>query len=160
QLALQFVDTGGVDPNFVLNALDVRPTSVVLPMTINPIGAVQADGLTIDTYTATVGGVGVPDGTLITLATPLGTLLADQSALYAGVQRVVVGNAFAFQVLRPSGIGTGSATITANEVSGLAQGSLVQTYTFAAVRRLDFNAGNSPTQAGFLPVSASAPYTA
>src|SRR5207244_3266636 len=33
QLALQFLDRGGVDPNFVINALDITPTANVASIT-------------------------------------------------------------------------------------------------------------------------------
>jgi hypothetical protein len=69
---------------------------------------------------------------------------------------------FSFIVKRPAGIGSGSGTITASEVTGLASGSLGVTYTIAATRRFDFNASDDPavTAAGFIPVRGSNTYSA
>ena len=135
QLALQFLDRGGADPNFVLNALDIRPASGTnSPATITltgPASPPPADGSGSDT----INGGGVPLNALITVSSNLGTITtADADPNYAGIQVMAdsSGN-FSFTLKRPTGTGSG-ATITANEVTGQASGSLLQAYSVAATR--------------------------
>ena len=158
QLVLTFQDQGGVDPNFTLQALDIRPQASVATITITPTASsVTADGTTVDTYTGTVGGAGLPNGSEVTLSATLGTLLtADVDATYAGVQVVVNSNTFMFTVRRPSGAGV--STLTADELTGKAFGTTTVTYTLptsgtaTGPRHLDFGTASSPVAAGYLGV--------
>ena len=56
QLYIEFVDGGGNDANFVVNAIEIRPMNSVgiLTLTGSTLSApVDADGLTVDTYSGT-----------------------------------------------------------------------------------------------------------
>jgi hypothetical protein len=96
----------------------------------------------------------------ITLGTILTPDLPVSVSPYAGVQVPVQNGAFTFQVRRPSGIGTGAGTVSVQEVSGLAHGTLSQPYQVATTRRFDFNAASNITAAGFIPVRGAEGYTA
>lgn len=163
-LNLQFRDAGGADPNFVVNALRIRPVSAN-PITLErttPAGsdALDADGTTVDTY----AGTGAPADAWITVTTTLGTIDASQdvSSTYQGVQVLAdTAGAFTFQIRRPSstgGSGNVTATITAQEVQGRNLGSMMQEYQPAqspeTVLRFDFNASATYTQEGFTGVGA------
>ena len=116
-LALTFQDMGGVDPNFTLQALDIRPTTSVLGITFNPMAStVVADGQTMDTITGMIGGVGLPANSEVTVTSSLGTLQAsdDVDPNYAGVQVKVMSNSFTFHVTRPSGAGTSTWRLTSD----------------------------------------------
>ncbi len=159
-LSLQFLDRGGSDPNFVLNALQFRPISTVqgitfaLTGTSNAGAGTGADGITVDTYTGTIAGASLA-GRSINVSTTLGTIVGvddgsgglthtDNNSLYTGAQAIVESNnTFKFTVRRPTLAGV-APTLSAAEVTGLATGSAAQTaYTVANVRQLDFLAGNS-----------------
>jgi hypothetical protein len=110
QLGLQILDLGG-NIFWVINSLDIRPLASVVPVsfTSGP-GTVGADGLTVDTVNGTTN---MPDGALLTVSSNLGTVVgSDADPNYAGVQVVVTGHNFSFNVQRPalSGIPTLSAT--------------------------------------------------
>jgi len=164
QLYIQFVDLGaggeGGDRNFVVNAIEIRPTNSVGQLTLTGatlLGTVDADGLTVDTY----NGTGAPPNAIITVATTNGTVTSadvDPNTRGVQVQADVLGN-FLFTVRRPTSSTT--ATVSAGEVTGLSFGSVTQMYQVAALRRFDFNRGTlSPTATGFLAVAGSTTYTA
>src|SRR5262249_14903997 len=104
---LRFVGLSSVDPNFVLNAIDVRPAAGTFAISIARTGnngVVADDGTTVDTFTGTILGGTLADGTLISVSTTAGTITdADLSSLYEGTQVAVSGNAFTFHVQRPTG---------------------------------------------------------
>src|SRR5262249_18013291 len=137
-LDLQFSDQGG-DPYWVVNSLEIRPATTIIPVnfTAGP-GAVTADGSTKDTITGTAA---VPNGTILTITSRLGTIVTDSSSLYVGNQVVVNGGTFSFQISRPTTAGT--PTFTASALDGTAQGSAsnpaVLSYQAATTRRFDFN---------------------
>jgi hypothetical protein len=154
-LPLQFLDLGGSDPYWVVNGLDVRPASAVLPLTLTgPGGTLGADGSTVDWFSVTA-----PAGAEITLATSLGTLvgLADADPVYAGLQVIGTGGPIRFGVLRPTGAGV--AVITAEDVTGAAAGSFSQTYSAGQSRLLDMNGVNNLTAPGYRGVRGSEVYT-
>ena len=75
QLSLRLRDAGGADPNFVINALRVRPkpASPIDPSNADPPRAaapLDADGTTVDAFS----GSGAPANSLVTVATTLGTV--------------------------------------------------------------------------------------
>lgn len=158
QLNLTLADNGGTDPNWVINGLVILHATDVgsIAMATKPV--LQADGMTIDTYTGKTAGL--PDGSLITMTTTMGTILSDDSSLYKGYQVTVTNNAFSVLIRRPSGIGaTGKGIITAREVEGKAFGSLQQRYAVPSTRRFDFNRTTSPSETGFLGVRGTDTYT-
>ena len=156
-LSLQFLDRGGSDPNFVLNALQIRPapvqaitfalTTTGSNNTNDPGDSTGADGLTVDTYTGTIAGASLA-GKTVTVTTTLGTivgvdngsggLITDGNNLITGQQAVVeANNTFKFTVRRPTLAGV-QPVFTATEVSGLAFGTAAQAaYTVANVRQFD-----------------------
>lgn len=175
-LRLNFNGLGGIDPNFAVASLEVRPATAVSTLTLtrtvdgtggaDPTGT-NGNGTIIDTYL----GTGAVPGSIITLTATLGTItqatnaantfVADASTVWDGIQAVA--NAmgqFQFKVLRPTGIGSlGLGTYTATEVTGLATGSVDQTYDPALVRRFDFNNSSLTTQANYLSVRGTDAYT-
>jgi prepilin-type N-terminal cleavage/methylation domain-containing protein len=159
QLTLRLRDLGGTDPNWVINGLIIRAASAMGNIRFDTKAPMEADGMTIDTYTGTTAGL--VDGTLLTLTTSLGTITsADASSLYLGHQVTVTDNTFSVQIRRPSGIGpTTFGTISVMELEGRSRGTLQQKYKVAVTRRYDFNNNTSPTQAGFLAVRSANIYT-
>jgi RHS repeat-associated protein len=158
-LDLQFSDQGG-DPYWVVNSLEIRPAATIIPVNFTSgLGPVTADGATIDTITGTAA---VPDGTVLTISSTLGTMVTDSSSLYVGNQVVVNGGTFSFQIGRPTTGGT--PTFTAAAFDGSAQGSTtnpaVLSYQTATTRRFDFNGPANVTAAGFIGVRGSNLYSA
>ncbi len=159
RLDLRLRDAGGTDPNFVINALRIRPKSAqplaLQRTTPDGSGPLDADGTKVDTYL----GTGAPADSWITVATTLGAIEAwqDVSRTYQGVQvQADSTGTFSFQVRRPSGTGesgNATATITAQEVLGRNLGSTTQEYqppqTPATVLRFDMGASPLYTQSGF-----------
>ncbi|MCL4200863.1 MAG: autotransporter-associated beta strand repeat-containing protein [Pirellulaceae bacterium] len=156
-LDLQFQDAGGTNPNWVVNALEIRPESEVAPISIATVGALTADGTTVDVF----AGSGATAGSLVTVSTDLGTIVtADADASYAGVQVIADGSGnFTFDVRRPWGVGSttgsGTATLTALEIGGASYGMGTQGYVLPADRRFDFGTGTSPIAAGFWGVTGT-----
>jgi len=165
QLSLRLRNAGGVDPHYVINALRIRPRSAVSTLLIappSPGAALDADGITVDTYT----GERAPAGSLVTVAATLGTVVAadDQDPTIQGIQvRADEAGAFTFRILRPSGLNTNpeTAVITAQEVEGRALGQGEQEFQSSqsggddpTVMRFDFNASATYTHTNpnFLPV--------
>ena len=172
----------------VINGIDIRPLSSVgnilftrnsatHPTPPQPtFSALEADGLTIDTYY----GWDATPSSLITVTTTLGTVLpptgtADADRYLQGLQILSdINGHFSFRIQRPSGTGTqtgtGDATITAWDIGGRSYAAVTQTYNqdYSTVdvptnpigyRRFDFNSSSSPTAAGFLGVLPDVPYT-
>ncbi|MCL4207488.1 MAG: hypothetical protein KJ000_33815, partial [Pirellulaceae bacterium] len=140
QLNVQVASTGG-DPYFTINALEV-------------LDAPQGNhGLTTNNGGLTfTGSSSAPNGALVTVTTSLGTITsADADLNYAGVQVAVSSGGFSFTVSPPAGGGT--ATVTSEEVTGLAKGSTTQLYSVIApaVRRFDFNGTGNDTQTALAP---------
>ena len=100
QLQLQFVAPNS-GTYWVVNGIEIRPAANVAAVTFSGPGTVNADGTTTDTIT---GFAAVPNGTLMTVTTSLGTITsADANAFYAGTQVVVNGGQFTIQIKRPTG---------------------------------------------------------
>jgi hypothetical protein len=159
QLSLQFSAAGLAVNQWVLNGLIIQPIPGTIGFTSGP-GSVAADGTTIDTINGTAA---LPNGSLITVSTSMGTIVsADADTHYAGTQVVVNGGAFSFQVQRPFSIGT--PTFTAVSISGAAQGSAtnpaILNYTELPARRFDFNGSGNATAAGFIGVNNLGLYSA
>jgi hypothetical protein len=130
--------------------------STIWIMPPSPTAALDADGMTVDTYL----GTRAPANSLVTVASTLGTVMAadDMDATLQGSQvRANDAGAFTFHLLRPSGLSTNpqTATITAQDVEGrgLGQGTpeFQSPQVVATVMRFDFNS-SAYTQADFLPV--------
>ncbi|MEX0819635.1 MAG: hypothetical protein WD070_08570, partial [Pirellulaceae bacterium] len=111
-LELEFRDTGG-EPHWVVNGLEIRELSLVGTHTLTPIG----DG-------TTVSGSGATPGSLITVATTVGSIAsatADDDPNYAGVQVTADSNGdFSFTISSSLG---GAATVSSEEVTGRGRGS-------------------------------------
>jgi hypothetical protein len=146
QLAVRIRSTGG-DPYFTINALEI----LAAPQANHNL--TTSDGLTF------TGTSAAPNGTLVTVATSLGSIAwPDADSLYAGVQVVVTGGSFSFTVTPPAGGGT--ATVSSEEVTGLGKGSASQNYAVSDVRRFDFNGSGNVSQSGFTGVRGSTLYNA
>jgi hypothetical protein len=156
QLSVRLRDAGGVDPNWVLNALRVRPAEALVDRITFPApgAALDANGTSSDTFS----GSNAPPNSLVTVATTMGTITtADASSTYQGVQVQANGSGvFSFDIQRPSGTGgpgNVTATITAQEVLGRDLGSTTQDYqpvqAAASVLQFDMKASATNTQAGF-----------
>jgi predicted outer membrane repeat protein len=159
QLSLQFSDAVSKGGQWVLNGLVIQPIPGTISFTSGP-GSVAADGTTVDTINGTAP---LPDGSLITVSTSMGTIVsADADTHYAGTQVVVNGGAFSFQIQRPFAIGTPTFTAVAN--NGAAQGSAtnpaILNYTELPARRFDFNGSGNATAAGFIGVNSLGLYSA
>src|SRR5262249_27225588 len=88
QLALELTSTGGAAPTFAINGLTIRQAPVGAIAWSGP-SQITADGSSTATFTGTTT---VPPGSLITVATTLGTITtADANPNYAGIQ-VAVGS--------------------------------------------------------------------
>ena len=159
---------------WVVNDLLVN---TVLPQTINFSAPtrVQTTAGVVDRFTGTFSGSALPTGSLVTVANSVGTLIpftnstfstpaanndasapTGSNASYAGVQVAVAGDGnIYFELLEPGG--TGTATITAQEVNGAATGSTTVTLTPPTTRYFTF-LGNSTAapEAGFTGVGAGA----
>jgi len=104
--------------------------SGTIALTPSPAGIV-ADGMTTSTVTSgiitDINGNPVSDGTLITVATDLGTITtADASGAYAGIQVATAGGVITFVVRSSTTAGT--ANVTAASVEGGASGSTQITF--------------------------------
>ena len=119
-----------------------------------PGGSLPADGVTTDTFSVTA-----PTGNVVTLSSSLGTItgVADANSQYAGIQVIGTGAPISFGVIRPTAAGT--ATITAEDVTGAAFGTFTQTYMVAALRQFDFNGSSNTTATGYFGVRGSNLYS-
>lgn len=155
QLNLGFRNAGG-DPYWVVNAIEVRSVQGPITFDPDPAGPFSADGTTVTTFT----GRGATPNSLVTLTTTLGTLVStDRSAAYGGVQVLTdASGAFAFAV-RP-GFAAGTATFTAEEVTGATFGTATRDYELLAQRSFDFNGPANATEAGFIGVRGADLFTA
>ncbi len=131
----------GTSAYWSVNGIDIRP-AVLLSEGFAPAGPFTADGVSVDTVTASH----VTPNAELTVTTSMGSIVsADVDPNIAGVQ--VMANALGqatIAVQRPSG--TGQAVISMEEVSGAQTGLGLITYTLPTTRRFDFNAAGSPTQ--------------
>lgn len=164
-LNLQMHDNGGPDVSWALNGLEIRPVGELVNVTFAGPGEVDADGTTVSTVSGMA--TGVPDGTLLTITTSLGTITsADASSQYKGHQVAVNSGTFSFDVQSPLTVGT--PTLTATAVNGSARGTVndANELDFIAQAptnsefRFDFNgpagpSASSPTAAGFIGVRGS-----
>jgi hypothetical protein len=115
-----------------------------------------SDGSTVD---GPFTGSSATSNALVTLSTTLGSLAGtDASPSYAGFLVLAGANGHSSFFLRPTAAGT--ATVTAEEVSGASFGTMTRTYTLLQVRRFDFNGPSSATAAGFYDVRGGDLYTA
>lgn len=148
--------------NWFINGLEIRPVSATPAFTFSNLGAVNADGLTTSTVTATT--TGLADGTLVSISTTLGTILtSDASSTFIGTQVSVSANTISFQIKAPTN--TGTPTLTAVAITGASASTVTDTavlnYVLPAVRRFDFNSpATNKTAAGFLSVLPTNTYTA
>ncbi len=158
QLLLEFGD-GGLIPNWVINGLEIRSTTMVSPITFTqPLGDVAANGREVRTIHATSD---LAAGQLVTVSTTLGTVItSDADARLEGVQVPVgTGGAIAFDVRAQQLSGTPRVRI--ESIDGLHQGEIKSSsylrYVIDQVRRFDFNhiAGFTvtPTEPGFIGVN-------
>ncbi|MCS6850698.1 MAG: Ig-like domain-containing protein, partial [Gemmataceae bacterium] len=156
-VTLRFEDTDTDSSGWAVNAVELRGTGTVGTFTLHGPSTATADGLTVDTYTAS----GASPGALYTLSTTgvAGTLLvADASTIYQGVQvQASASGTFSFQVLRPTGAGVGTYSAT-----GLGHGlsaSAATTYALPLARFFDFNGPSNVTATGYLGVRGSTNFT-
>ena len=150
---LELVFAGSND-YWVLNDLFIRFISAIQPISFTEMGqTATATGTTIDEFKGTIGANGLTDGSLVTVATTLGTIVgtnssfspvADASALYTGVQATVTGDTFYFELTETGGLGT--ANLSASEVNGLAVTGTPTAVNFTppSFRNIAFRASNSP----------------
>lgn len=138
-----------------VNGLELRQTADVEAITLaGANNTVIADGMTVTAIMTNLTGLAI--GSTVTVSTSLGTITTvDTEPAIAGVQTVVgAGGVIDFAVQAPTVDGVPTFTVTA--VDGSAIGEITDgvflTYELPTVRRLDFNSGNSPTQAGFAGV--------
>ncbi len=151
KLDISFVDKGGTHSYWHVNALDVRPLSLVSPVTITRADgmttALVADGLTKTTYFAH----GFFPNSVVTVATTNGAITtADVDAFLVGVQVLADGTGKAtFELLHPTG--NSDVTITANAAVIVdAIGSFTQSFTLTPSQKIDFNTLTTPTETGYL----------
>ncbi len=135
-IQLEFVNQGNVDPNFVLNALDVQPAANefgALTLSRTTVGSTQSaisSGGTFNSEAAT-GNTdtyqlsGVPANAIFTVGVTGATITsADVNGNIAGVQVQANGSGVAtFTVLQPTGAST--AVFTINEVTPQALANVV-----------------------------------
>lgn len=148
--------------NWALNGIEIRPVSATPTFTFSEtVGAVTADGTSIYTITATTSGL--PNGTPVTVASTLGTILTSQDAstIYDGVQVMASSNSISFQIQAPTGAGT--PTLTAAAVTGGAISSVtnsaVISFNLLNTRRFDFNGVGAVTSSGFIGVTQTDNYS-
>ncbi|MCS6851404.1 MAG: NHL repeat-containing protein [Gemmataceae bacterium] len=155
-LALRFDGTGGVDPEFVVTALEIRPWVSVGLMTLSGPSSGPADGLSLDTVTIT----GATPSALLTVSTTLGFITTpDVSPLYQGTQiRADPAGSATVTLRRPSSPGT--ADITVEETTGVRRGFGSLVYSLPASRLFDFNASGNTTAAGYLGVRGNETFAA
>lgn len=158
---------------WVFNGLDVRPVSLVAPLTItrndDALGSVAklSDGLTQDVYDV----VGAQPNEVVTIDPTFGTLVGvDADLALNGFQVVADGTGKAsFTLQRPTGNGNNTINVTGafNQSStaklfggSTASGDFVQTYGLPTVRRLDFDSVSSPatTAVGYVGIGSSQVY--
>jgi len=177
KLFVTMEDLGGWDSTAVILAMDIRPVDAVGEITItrtvpagaDPLSALAADGMTVDTYQ----GTGAPPNATLTVTVSAGTptqyarVTPDGDTSLFGSQ--VTANeygVFTFSVLRPETLTNTTAspenwTILVEEPSGLSRGTVTQPYeapSTAAPLRFDFGIYGSPVQAGFLQVIPQTTY--
>lgn len=158
QLLLEFGD-GGLLPNWVVNGLEIRSTSMVEPITFTqPIGSVEANGSEVRTIHATSS---MAAGGIVTVSSTLGTILTpDLDEHLEGVQ-VAVGTdgAITFD-LRAEHL-SGTPRLKIESIDGSHQGEIKSggylRFVVDDVRRYDFNHKvgftETPTEAGFIGVN-------
>ena len=178
-LLMTMRDLGGADATAVILAMDIRPVSEVQPIVITPFAEpLSADGVTVDTYS----GTGAPPNTVLTvtafasstLAPPADnsyylkiegmTAPADRDVTLFGTQ-IMSGPDGTFQFQATRSALTAPVTMTVQESSGLARGTLVQEYIAppddtAPPLRFDFGVSNSPVQDDWLQVHPRITYNA
>lgn len=158
QLLLEFGD-GGLIPNWVVNGLEIRSTSLVTPIRFTqPLGAVEANGQESRTVHATSS---LAAGQLVTVSSTLGTITtADADPHLEGTQVAVgAGGAISFglQAQHRSGI----PRLRIESIDGLHQGDIKSAsylrFVVDDVRRYDFNHKmgfvESPTEPGYIGVN-------
>ena len=162
-LDLELKAVGGPGSYFALSGLDVRacvsPYQDWLSLS-GPSSAVA--GGTVGVFTGTT-----TDGALVTVTTTNGTLtaadgspLVDASSLYAGVQMQADRDtgAFSFGVRSPLGVAA-TATVGAEEVTGIGSQTRTLTFTAPPVQKFDFNDSRNLTAPGYVGVRAADLYT-
>jgi fibronectin-binding autotransporter adhesin len=152
ELVLRFSDGGG-DPYWTVNAVEVRPSTSVKPLSVARAGgnaAQPADGTT-DTFTMS----NATAGAWYTVSTDMGQVAtADADPRYAGVQiQVPESGTFEFTVRRGTAVGT--AAVRVEEVNGASRGYATQAYAYAPVRRFDFNGSGADNETGFWNIRGS-----
>jgi hypothetical protein len=162
-LLIEQVGDRVIDPYWTISGLEIRPASAIGSVTPVNIGAVPADGSTSTTVSASVT---VPDGTLFTVSSSLGTITStDASPLQAGIQVVATGGTVEFAITSPGHAGV--PTVEWRSDDGGVQTILTDVsfleFVGASVRQLDFNvrtgSGESTTEPGFVGVLNTAMIT-
>ncbi|HPM81104.1 MAG TPA: autotransporter-associated beta strand repeat-containing protein, partial [Candidatus Anammoximicrobium sp.] len=164
------------NPAAVILGMDIRPLEAVGLITLTrtePAGseALDADGLTVDTYR----GTGAPPGTWVTVrarngsdTANVGRITTADEDVYHTLTQVFVqpDGTFTFQFQRPTGIGPMDLTVETTpgthvvpaagvgqvllaDAFGLSRGTFQQGYTLPSTRLLDFNAGSAVTAAAY-----------
>ncbi len=148
QLQLEIKRIGG-DPFWAVNAIDIRtaPTGTITLNASPP--TITGDGMSTSTISGTSS---LPQGSLVTVSTSLGTITtADADPNYAGIQVVVgPGGAFSFTVQAP--LVGGTATITAQEVTAAASGTTTLTITPPTTFHFKFNKPGNSAPNGYISV--------
>lgn len=158
KLLLEFGD-GGLLPNWIVNGVEIRSTTMVAPITyIQPLGSVAANGFEVRTIHAASS---LAAGQLVTVTSTLGTVLTvDADPHLAGVQVAVgSGGSIAFELRADHLSGTPRLRITS--VDGAHQGEIKSAnylrFVVDDVRRYDFNHKvgftQTPTEPGFIGVN-------
>ncbi len=148
QLQLEIKRIGG-DPFWAVNAIDIR-TAPIGTITLNASPpTITGDGMSTSTISGTSS---LPQGSLVTVSTSLGTITtADADPNYAGIQVMVgPGGAFSFTVQAP--LVGGTATITAQEVTAAASGTTTLTITPPTAFHFKFNKPGNSAPNGYISV--------
>ena len=146
QLNLSFNpgDSTIADPAWIINALRIRPTSLVGQITPVNEGTVPADGTTISTIDATST---LAPGTLVTVSSTMGTITSvDADPLTVGIQVVVgAGGNISFNLKSPYKAGT--PTVEWRTLDGSVHTTVTNAtflnFALPSLRRYDFGAGFS-----------------
>jgi hypothetical protein len=147
---LGILDLGGQHAYWVLNALDIRPVSSVVPVAIvrtSPgTDPLLADGLSVASYSAS----NLVPNSVATVQASTGTILStDLDPVLAGVQVAVDGTGTAtFSVRLPTGNAPLGLSVTDG---GISAGTFTQTLALPTLRSIDFDQlPTSVTAAGYL----------
>ncbi len=170
-LALPGAET---NPATVILGMDIRPINTVGEISLAALGTLDADGLTVDTYT----GQNAPPNVMLTVrasnwneyvvndvtASNLGPIVTPDEEIYRTYTQVYsdAGGNFTFDLQRPTGTGpvfitveptpgahvipaVGTPADLGEDRFGLSRGTATQNYVLPSTRLLDFNSGFNQT---------------